>query len=188
MRKLLVVIVIVVIIGAAVGYLFIFRDKESSSSFLPPQIKKNDNIPGNWQTYESKEYGFSLKYPPGYIQTEVKEPDEDIIAFGPKQGEEGWQMFVIVREEPYMEALEEFRKTIPGIIQEKSRSVGGIKGTEFTVEFQKETDVHKIGTWFIIPYNDRALGFATTAPDRTALEKEVNPIFNQFISSFTPQM
>lgn len=156
----------------------------------PPQAKRteDDNILDNWQTYESKEFGFSIKYPPGYIQTEVKEPDEDIITFGPKQGEEGWQMFVVVREGLYEEAIEEFRKMTPGIIQERSRNIRGINGVEFTVEFQRETDVHKIGTWFIIPYHNGGLGFVTTAPDKTTLEKEVAPLFNQFISSFLPQI
>ena len=173
-KKLLSIVVIIIAVGAVAGYLLIFKNGGS----LPFSSSK---VPSDWQVYESKEYGFTIKYPPNYVLTDQKEPGEHIISFGPEQKGEDMrgQMMVIITEKSYGESIEEFRKTTAGKLQERPRNVGGING----VEFKGKPDPQMSGIWILIPYKDRALAFITIASN---LENESTQRFDIFVSSFVP--
>jgi len=158
----------------------VFTKVETQAVLSSQQVEKNDKIPADWQTYQNPEYEFSIRYPAGYAYASEREPDEQHITFGPKQGGNGFPMRVTITEKSYDAAMAGFRKESGGKFQEQPRSVNGINGIEFIGEPDAQLSIIAVA----IPHKSRALVFTGVAPNRTTLENELLPLFNLFISSF----
>jgi|SRR3989344_787409 len=61
-RKIVLVIVVIILVG--IGGYFIFVNKSGQTLQQPTPISQDETA--NWKTYSNSQYGFEIKYPPGW--------------------------------------------------------------------------------------------------------------------------
>ena len=183
MKKIMVIIIALLVLGGIGGYLFI--KSGSSGPAATPKIIEKSSVLTDWQSYQSKEYGFRVKYPAGYTPKEENQGYQNVIIFEPPKENQEWALGMTIQKKSYASFIEEIgEETMKEAgIKLQARTIHGIEGVELKSDGSKIGGAISISV--AIPYKSETLIFVTIAPPATAFE-EVSSRFELFLASFVP--
>jgi hypothetical protein len=188
------VIIIIVIIIIAGGIYFYLQPKQSAVLPLQNQIATSTDMTG-WQTYTNDQYGFTLQYPAGvkvgttsYIELWGETATGTTIDLSVDNGVSSNSFEITASPN---QSLCTFPKDEPGAQQEN------INGVNFTIwpwenspgneswESVKMYDTTYDGICYQIRESvGGSYSSPVMEPDYNSVEEQVDPVFNQIMSTF----
>jgi hypothetical protein len=159
MNMKIVIVIALVVLGIGAYMASLDRQMPRETPVVPPlpipTTAEVTTIPADWQTYTSKQYGFTISYPSD-VTHESLEDGERFIKLGPSQSQ-GTELYdginIVIKSGTYQQAS--FKEFVAQTYQETKNDpiiseVSDIRDTEIAGIYGSAYDVSSLGNWTVI--------------------------------------